>query len=96
MFDLYQNTTNTWIWLVDWLCLMSPQQPGHLETTPPFTVPCKGREARFLTPLPPGIKPWVDRVAVHYTTAAPRQLCPCFWIIKVKSVSIITNCLIRR
>ena len=24
------------------------QQRGHLETAPPFTVPCEGREARFL------------------------------------------------
>ena len=27
---------------------MSNQQPGHLETVPPFTVPCEGCEARFL------------------------------------------------
>ena len=25
----------------------SHQQPGHLETVPPFTVPCEGRGARF-------------------------------------------------
>ena len=24
----------------------SLQQRGHLETAPPFTVPCEGREAR--------------------------------------------------
>ena len=35
-------------WLVGWLCLMSHRQRGHLETAPPFTVPCKGREAQFL------------------------------------------------
>ena len=29
-----------------WLCLTSHQQRGHLETAPPFTVPCEGREAR--------------------------------------------------
>ena len=28
------------------LCLTSHQQRGHLETAPPFTVPCEGREAR--------------------------------------------------
>ena len=27
------------------LCFTSLQQRGHLETVPPFTVPC-GREAR--------------------------------------------------
>ena len=31
-----------------WLCFTSPRQRGHLETAPSFTVPCKGREARFL------------------------------------------------
>ena len=30
--------------MVGWLCLASLR--GHLETAPPFTVPCKGREAR--------------------------------------------------
>ena len=28
------------------LCFTSLQQRGHLETAPPFTVPCKGCEAR--------------------------------------------------
>ena len=28
------------------LCFTSLQQRGHLETAPPFTVPCEGREAR--------------------------------------------------
>ena len=32
--------------LVGWLCLTSNRQRGHLETAPPFTVPCEGREAR--------------------------------------------------
>ena len=32
--------------LVGLLCLTSHRQRGHLETAPPFTVPCKGREAR--------------------------------------------------
>ena len=31
---------------VGWLCLTSHRQRGHLETAPPFTVPCEGREAR--------------------------------------------------
>ena len=29
-----------------WFCLTSHRQRGHLETAPPFTVPCEGREAR--------------------------------------------------
>ena len=29
--------------LVGWLCLTSHRQRGHLETAPPFTVPCEGR-----------------------------------------------------
>ena len=33
-------------WLVGWLCLTSDRQRGHLETAPPFTVHCEGREAR--------------------------------------------------
>ena len=39
------------IGLVGRLCFTSHRQRGHLETAPPFTmftVPCKGREARFL------------------------------------------------
>ena len=28
------------------LCFTSLQQRGHLETAPPYTVPCEGREAR--------------------------------------------------
>ena len=32
-------------WLVGWLCLTSHRQRGHLDTAPPFTVPCEGREA---------------------------------------------------
>ena len=31
-----------------WLCFMSHRQRDHLETTTPFTVPCKGWEAQFL------------------------------------------------
>ena len=36
----------SFFWLVGWLCYMSHRQRGHLETAPPFTVPCKGREAQ--------------------------------------------------
>ena len=31
-----------------WLCLTSHRQLGHLETAPPFTVPCEGSEARLI------------------------------------------------
>ena len=34
--------------LVGWLCLTSHRQRGHLETAPSFTVPCEGREARYI------------------------------------------------
>ena len=34
--------------LVGWLCLTSHRQRGRLETAPPFTVPCEGREARLI------------------------------------------------
>ena len=33
--------------LVGWMCFTSHRQRGHLETVPPFTVPCEGREPRF-------------------------------------------------
>ena len=36
-------------WLVGWLCLTSHRQGGHLETAPPFTVPCEGHEALLYT-----------------------------------------------
>ena len=32
--------------LVGWLCFMSHRQLGHLETAPPFTVPCEVHEAK--------------------------------------------------
>ena len=39
------QSTNTYVrLLVGWLCLTSHRQRGHLETAPPFTVPCEGRE----------------------------------------------------
>ena len=62
--------------LVGWLCFTSHQQQGHLETTPPFTVPCKGREAQFLH-VPNGNGTPGCHMAVHYNTAAPHQLHKC-------------------
>ena len=60
---------------VGWLCLTSYRKRGHLIliTAPSFTVPCEGREARFYT-VPTGNRTPGRCVAVHYTTAAPRQL----------------------
>ena len=55
-------------WFVGWLCFTSHRQRGHLETVPPFTVPCEGREARFYT-VPTGNRTPGRRVTVHYTTA---------------------------
>ena len=40
--------------LVGWLYFTPNGQRGHLEATPPFTVPCEGREAQV---LPLGIEP---------------------------------------
>ena len=64
--------------LVVCLYFMFHRQPGHLETAPPFTVPCEGCEARFShhsngnqTPCPCEV--------VHYTNAAPRQLHSCLY-----------------
>ena len=39
------------VWKIDCglLCFTSHRQRGHLDTTPPFTVPCERREARFYT-----------------------------------------------
>ena len=48
-FCFYQKKkkkTNTKLQMIGWLCLTSHRQRGHLETAPPFTVPCEGREAR--------------------------------------------------
>ena len=33
--------------MVGWLYFTSHRRRGHLETAPPFTDPCEGREARF-------------------------------------------------
>ena len=34
--------------MICWFCFTPHRQRGHLETAPPFTVPCKGREGQFL------------------------------------------------
>ena len=39
------SVQNVNLMLVGWLCFTSHQQRGHLETAPPFSVSCEGREA---------------------------------------------------
>ena len=58
--------------MIGWLCLTFHRQRGHLETAPTFTVPCEGREARFLHRTHRESNPGL-RTAVHCTTSAPRQ-----------------------
>ena len=54
------------------LCLTSHLQRGHLETAPPFTVPCKGREARFLHRSHRESNPGPSRgCPLHYRFATP-------------------------
>ena len=40
-----------------WFSFMSHCQQGHLETAPPLTVPCEGREAHVFLHFSLGIKP---------------------------------------
>ena len=52
-------------WLVGWL-------QGHLETTPTFTVPCEGREVRFLHRSHRESIPGPSRDSpLHYRCATP-------------------------
>ena len=44
----YSNDSMASIAQVGWLCLTCYRQQGHLETASPFTVPCKGHEARLI------------------------------------------------
>ena len=74
--------------MVGSLCLTSHLQRGHLETTTPFTVPCEGREARFLhrplqesNPGPVRGSPLQNRCAtpdprknVLYNLASPHEI----------------------
>ena len=43
---IYMCSKAVWWTMVGWLCLTSHRHRGHLETAPPFTAPCEGREAR--------------------------------------------------
>ena len=60
-------------WLVGWLCFTPNRQRGHLETARPFTVPCKGREARSLHSFHRNRTP-DGRVASHNRCATPASL----------------------
>ena len=75
-------------WLVGWLCLVSHQQRGHLETGPPFTVPCEGREARFLHRSDRESNPGPSRGSrLHYRCATPAP--PSLeWTIYLKCFSL--------
>ena len=61
--------------LVNWLCFAFHRQRGRLETEPPFTVPCEGREARFFNRSHQESNPWPSRGSpLHHRCATPRQL----------------------
>ena len=62
-------------WLVGWLCFTSHWQQCHLETAPPFTVPCDGPEARFLHRSHQESNPGPSRGSpLHYRCATPAPL----------------------
>ena len=70
VFGIWDNVRHKSV--VGWLCFTSHQQQGHLETSPPFTVPCEGHEARFVhiskrasNPGPSGGSP------LHYRWVTP-------------------------
>ena len=64
-------------WLYGWLCFTSHQQRGHLETALPFTVPCEGREVRFLHRSHRESNPGPSRGSpLHYHCATPAPLLP--------------------
>ena len=53
------------------------QQRGHLETAPPFTVPCEEREARFLQRFHRESNPGLSRGSPLHNccaTPAPQQI----------------------
>ena len=80
------------------LCLLftSHRQRGHLETAPPFTVPCEGREARFLHHSHQESNPGSSRgSSIHYRRAAPvlmTLLTIVLIVYKIILESYICNC----
>ena len=59
-------------WLVGWLCFTSHRQRGHLATATRLLSLAKDLKLGFYT-VPTGNRTPGRRVAVHYTTAAPRH-----------------------
>ena len=73
--------------MVGWMCFTSNGQRDHLETASTFTAPCKGREARFFTPFPPGIElrsSLSSPLQYRCTTPAPHTSRTCDLPQKVK------------
>ena len=56
--------------MVGWLCFTSHRQQGHLETAPPFIVPCEGHEGHFLTVTTGNRTPSCGS-PLHYRCASP-------------------------
>ena len=56
-----------------WLCFTSHRQRGHLETAPHLLSLVKDAKLVKYT-VPTGNRTPGHRMAVHYTTAAPRKL----------------------
>ena len=47
-FNIHLKEVSAYLMIKSWLCLASHRQQGYFGTTPPFTVPCEGHEAKFL------------------------------------------------
>ena len=57
--------------LVGWLSFTSHRQRGHLETAPPFPLPCEGHEARLIHHSHRESNPWPSRGSpLRYRCAA--------------------------
>ena len=71
---------------VGWLCFTSHRQLGHLETAPQFTVPCEGREARFLHRSHWESNPGPSRGSpLHYRCTTPAPLYMSEWYSSIKT-----------
>ena len=69
---MFVSTVNIINASLGWLCFTSYRQRGHLETAPPFTAPCEGREARFLHRSHRKSNPGPSRGSpLHYRCASP-------------------------
>ena len=66
---------NQKMFLAGWLCFTYHRQQSHLETAPPFTVPCEGRDPRFLHHSHRESNPGLSRGSpLHYRCATPAPL----------------------